>query len=280
MVAFSLWVALVSLYFLWETAGYRGITAVLAEWQFDNFGRYYPTLTYALVVFILSFPGYLLFLKPRRAEVSQPSAVAMRSGYVFSRALTGVAIGLAATAIFTFLAMLWLPGSQGEVQHYNVQGGNAALPREGPTELSGAIAYDRVAAFDQELIVARRNTRFAPVSATGAQTGPVQFFIELPPIDQPAASKIATMSGVLRQGGLPGEIVRLYRYAGYDIERPYFVLFVDPAAMRWPYISAAIQLLIAAILAGLVAMFQSRRWRRIGRAARGTEGKSAANHSA
>ncbi len=280
VTAFSLWVALVSLYFLWETAAYRGLTAMLAEWQFDNFGRYYPTLTFAIIVFLLSLPGYLLFLRPRRAGTRQFPALAIRSGHVFSRALAGVAIGLAATAVGAFLAMLWLPGAQAELQRYTVQREGAILPHEGPTELSGTIAYDRIAAFDQNLIVARRNTRFAPVGPVAGPVGRVQFFIELPPIDQPTGARIATMSGVLRQGGLPGELVRLYRYAGYDIDQPYFVLFIDPAAMRWPYISAAVQLAIAAVLAGIVALIQSRRLRRIERTARSPDGAQAANHIA
>ena len=262
VAAFSAWIAVVSLFFLWETSQYRGFIAMLAEWQFNNFGRYFPTLTFAIVVFVLSLPGYLVFLRPQRSKTSEIAAVSTRSARIFWRALTGVAVGLCVTAIGTLLAMLWLPSSQGEAQHYSLQGERAALPHEGLTQLSGVIAYDRVSAFDQELLVARRNVRFAPVFPTANPTSPVQFFVELPAVDRLPATQSGTMTGILRQGGLPGEIVNLYHYAGYAIDRPYFVLFVDPGAMRWPYISAAIQLLIGASLAAIMAWAQSRRFKR------------------
>ena len=272
VTAFSLWVAVVALYFLWETSGYRGFTAILAEWQFDNFGRYFPTLTYAIVVFVLSSPGYLLFFRPRRSGTTQDGARVVRSGHMFSRALASVAIGLGVTALVTLLAMLMLPTAQGTMQRFTVQRDSAILPKEGPAELRGTIAYDRIAAFDQDLIATRHSTRFAPLSPADGTTNTIQFFVELPPIGDPAFSKVQTLSGVLRQGGLPGEIVRLYRYAGYEIDRPYFVLFIDPAAMRWPYLSAAVQLLIAALLAALFALLQARRVRRLEHAPAAVEG--------
>ena len=73
------------------------------------------------------------------------------------------------------------------------------------------------------------------------------------------------MTGNLRRSGLPGEIIRLYRYAGARVETPYYVLLTDTAAVRWPYLQVAIQTALAAILFFLAAGWQWFRLRRMRR---------------
>lgn len=263
VLVFSIWVALVALYFLWETAHYRGLVALLGEWQFTNFGRYLPTFTYALVVFVLTVPGMLLFRRPRRSRSGEETARVIYSGTVFTRALAGVAGGLAIAAVVALLAMATLPSSQGPVQRVAVQPNNAAVAREGATELRGVVDYERTAAFDADLLASRYSRRFAPVLAPNQTATTLQYFVELPPVDGPYDARMATLTGVMRQGGLPGELIRLYRYAGYEIDRPYFVLFINPDTMRRPYLVAALQLAIGAILAAVLALLQRRRVQRL-----------------
>lgn len=262
-VGFSVWMAIVALVLLWQTASYRGVMALIGEWQFDAFGRQYPTFNYVLLVFLLCLPGYLLFLKPRkRAVTEQAEAATFRSARTLLKAIIGGALGLGAAAIVVLIVMLFLPSSSGEPQRLDLSHPMISVPREGPTILSGAILYERTAGFDEDLLLTRRTYRFAPIVAARGGAD-VQFFVQLPPVDDRSRAGTTTMAGVLKRDGLPGELVRLFRYAGFEIAEPNYVLFVEPAAMRWPYLMAMLQLAIGALFALVVALLQRRRVRRI-----------------
>lgn len=260
---FSLWLAAVALFLLWQAARYRGIMSLVGEWQFNAFGRHYPTFNYVLLVFLLCLPGYLIFLRPReRAPEERPEAGLLRSATTFLKALLGAALGLGATILLILVAMLFLPRESGEAQSIDLRRPPSVV-REGPATVSGTIIYERTAGFDEDLLLARRSFRFAPIVGQRDDPDAVRFFVQLPPVDDRTRGGVASMSGVLKRNGLPGEIVRLFRYAGFRVEEPHYVLFAEPSAMRWPYLSAMVQLAIGAALALLIGLLQRRRVHRI-----------------
>jgi len=265
----SLWAVIVTLIMLWQTVSYRGVVAVLAEWQFNMIGRYYPAVTYLIIVTLLILPGLLLFRRPQIDDRPDRLArAALRSGRRFLKFLSYVAAALAAVALASLVAMWWLPAMDGPLQVIDLSAPSPSSPREGPTVLKGAIAYDRTAAFDENLFIVARNSRFAPMLPPGSATPDYQFFVELPAAATPILKQAqSSMKGNLRRGSLPGEVIRLYRYAGGRVEVPYYVLMADAEAVRWPYLQVAVQTAFAAILFFLAAGWQWFRVRRMRREA-------------
>ena len=171
IAGFAVWVAIVGLFLFWQAATYRGFMSLIGEWQFNAFGRHYATLNYVLLVLLLCLPGYLLFLKPRAvAADDRPEALLFRSARTFLRAVLGAAAALGAVALLMLVLMLLLPSSKGPVQQIDLTRPALTEPREGPTELSGTVLYERTAGFDEDMLVARRTFRFAPVVASSSSS--------------------------------------------------------------------------------------------------------------
>ena len=255
-----LWAAIVSLFFLWEIVRYDGLMALLAEWQFNTFGHYYPSVTYLALVAVLASPGLLFFLRVRQRESEQRLAAAtLRSAMTFRRVLLGLSAACLVAAIATLLLLLALPASTGTPRRIDLAQPVVALPTEGPTTIDGAILYDRTAAFGEDLLVARRTLRFAPIVAPRSPGVDLQFFVELPDETMANAGTASSMTGTLKRNALPGEVVQLFRYAGYRVEPPYYVLFASEAAMRWPYFEIAGELGLVALLFLAVGLWQHRR---------------------
>jgi hypothetical protein len=255
-----IWAAVVALFFLWEIVQYHGAMALLAEWQFNTFGHYYPSVTYLALVAALASPGLLLFMRVRRRDSEQRLAAAtLRSATVFRRIVLGIGVACLLAAFATLLLALALPTSAGGPRRIDLGQPIVALPEEGATMIDGAILYDRTTAFNEDLVIARRNLRFAPIVPPRSATSDLQFFVELPSASAPQAAGAGSMTGVLKKNALPGEILQLYRYAGYRVEPPYFVLFASEEAMRWPYFKVASELGIIALLFLTIGLWQHRR---------------------
>lgn len=256
----SVWAAVIATFLLWQIVQYRGLMAFLAEWQFNFLGRYYPSLTYVALVALLASPAIVIFLKVRRRHSEQRLAAAtLRSALVFRRVVYSIAALCSVAAIITLLMLLVLPRGAGEPHNIDLAQPAVALPAEGPTTINGTILFDRTAAFDKKWFFTRHDMRFAPVVAPGAIATDLQFFIELPPESAARPSAGVSMTGILKKDALPGEIIQLYRYAGYRVEAPYYVLFSDEASMRRPYLETAAQLAICAILFLAIGLWQHRR---------------------
>ncbi len=254
------WAILVSLFLLWQTLTYRGLMALAAEWQFNTFGRYYPSLTYVLLATVIASPVlWLLRGGDRDGEVAGGEGVAIDPsplpGRAFIRTILGVAAGCAVICLAVLVAMMSLPGDTGAVQRVVVGSAAAVDPRTGPTELSGVLLRGRTAGLSQDLLVARRTIRFAPMlSPAGGHAEAVRYFVEIG-ADENAATMQGNglREGILRRGGLPGELEYLFRYAGYDVATPYYVLFASRAALQWPYRVAAIQLALVGLICLIAA---------------------------
>ncbi len=263
--------ALVAIVLVWQSADYFGIMSLIGEWQFNALGRHYPTFNYVLLTFLLCLPGYLLFLKPRqRAETEQAEAAVLRSARVMLKAMVGAAIGLGVGALVTLVLVLLLPSASGERQQIDLARPALTLPGQGPAQITGSVLYDRTAGFDEDIFFFKHTYRFAPIVGAGQDATDLRYFIQLPPVNDRTRAGVGPYVGVLKRDGLPGEVVRLFRYAGFTLENPHFVLYMEPSAMRWPYLMGMLQFAIGAIVALLAGLAQRGRVRRVDRAIHGS----------
>ena len=264
------WVAVAGVFVLWQSFTYTGLSASAAEWQFNIFGFYNPALTFLTLVAILSSPLLLLRLRRERRDRT-PSAQlsfeaqcnqAIRSTTRWLKTLVGLALLAIGAAAVVLMFTLFLPQDSGPSTRVVISD-EAAPPVLGAVELSGRLLTDATAVFNEDFFITRRNSRFAPIVGVDTDRTILHFFVELPP--EAAAARPAGASvqrGVLRQGGMPGALIRLYRYAGYRVDPNYYVLFASEASMRRSYVTNAIELLILGcfvfLLTGLCAFRRSR----------------------
>ncbi|WP_375420725.1 hypothetical protein [uncultured Sphingomonas sp.] len=242
------WAVAVALVLLWQSLAYRGLMALAAEWEFDAFGRYYPAMTYLLLVVLLGSP--VLWLMRGRADDHLP-------GRTFIRALLGVAIACALGSGLALATMIAQPGDDGAATRIVIGSSSAEGARAGVAVLVGDVIEDRVAGLSENLFVARRSFRFAPIVAPGDRGGsaPVRFFAEIGADNTLAmARRDGALQGILKPQALPGELVRLFRYAGVDVARDYQVLFATRDSLTWPYRVIAVELSVVALLCAAAAL--------------------------
>lgn len=294
-IAFALFIFLV---LLPQSIFYRGLVSRLAEWQFTWFGNYFPILTVILPVILLTIILLLifwLFFRFRNKNQEEPAMVleqqikqainktrlTMISFFVLS-ALSIIAV------IVTLLLMLMLPNEKGDIQNINVGSIPFTEPKEGPAELNGTLDWQKLATIKRNLLVASQRTYFIPIVSQIADRKSTRYFVQVfrpefvlprnvmpgrmperehlleqglitPTRDGPSGS----VTGVLRQDGLPDEIVLLYEKAGVEVHPDHYVLYRNPDDLRWPYWGAAWQFLLFGLGALLIGLFQRRQYRRL-----------------
>lgn len=274
-----IWVLCASLYVLWEAHRYIGLYALLAEWQYNNFGHHLPALSFALLLTLFASPaaGILIALRAleRRRRPSGPShEVAIEMSSSIAQLLIAIAGGLAGAALATLCYTQFLPRVEKPDRRIALGSPQSLDPVPGNVLLDGEILYERTAAFAQELLIKTRGIRFAPMVAPGSNSKVLRYFIELPSTERSArveGDAEQPRAGVLIRNSLPGSIVRLYRYAGFEVQPPYYVLYISSATIRAPYYVAAAQLAIVALLAFIAALIQRRHVRRLALAGAGQE---------
>jgi hypothetical protein len=254
----------VTVFILWKAYTYTGIYAVLAEWQYDNLGHHLPSLSFILMLALFTSPAVLMLLirrrlhKPGQASKQAVAAVAdSRSARVFI-ALAG---GLAGAALVTFCFAARLPEVGEPDQIIQIGRTGSLTPREGNVELKGDVLYDRTSVFAQDMLVTTRGIRFAPMIAAGATADDVRYFVELLPVERSGRGVrrfTQARKGYLYSDKLPGSILRLYRYAGYRVPAPHYVLYATTATIRGPYFVTAAQLAFIALLSMVAALMQHR----------------------
>ncbi len=216
---------------------------------------------------------FLLTLRRKRAASAQEAAPAatlaraLRDATRFLRLLWWVALGCFVAAAVALLLLLLLPSAAPPVQRITANVAIPAAPVEGATEIAGSILYDRTSAFNEQLWVFGRDVRFAPMVENGADHTTVRYFVELAPTDGATPAGTDVRRGILKKNGLPGELVRLYRYAGFEVLPTHYVLFSSAEVMRWPYIVWASEFGVAGFLVGLGGIVQWLRRRRLARLA-------------
>ncbi|WP_445192450.1 hypothetical protein ACT009_00455 [Sphingomonas sp. Tas61C01] len=241
------WSIAVALVLLWQLLAYRGLMALAAEWEFDAFGRYYPALTYLLLVILLGSP--ILWLLRGRADEDLP-------GRTFIRALLGIAIGCAVGSAIAVATVIAQPADSGNPSRIVIGTPSADGKVTGAATLVGDVIEQRVAGLSENLFVARRSFRFAPIVSPGNRGGgeTVRYFVEIDGRNTLARARTdGALRGILKPKALPGELVRLFRYAGTDVARDYQVLFATRDSLTWPYRVIAVELLLVALLCAIAA---------------------------
>lgn len=266
----QLWLIAVLVFFLWEAMTYRGFYAALSEWQFDTLGHAMPILTYVALTLVFALPCIWLLKGNGESEgvsARQDRADALDAAIRFRKILSLLAAGLATVAVGTAIYALIIPGMTDKPVPVAVDTARASPPENGATALTGVVMTNRIAKFHHNLLFVRRDVLFAPVVGSPGATGPLTYFAELPGgAASTTGGRTATMTGILRRDGLPGPIERLYRYAGYQVGKPHFVLFASLATIRLAYFVAAAQLGIFGLIALAAALFQQRHVRNLRRA--------------
>lgn len=293
--AFLAWVVVVSLIFLWQALEYRGLVAWLAELQFLRFDRYWPTLTFVALTAIFSLPILLLVAllraRHRRNDKLNPAQI-NEERQLFGRTqrlyefFLAIAIGSAGAVLLCLLLMIRLPGENGPSRSIVMGSPDAIAPQDGPATITGAVNLGETAQFNENLLLVKRTLYFAPVRTGADDKSPLRYFVEVRREDVPPGynrikfpdekddvhayrfrvPRVAFspyMNGVLKRDALPGEIVHLYRYAGYRVAPANYVLFRSADPLRWRYYMLAAQFAISAILAGGFALFVRRRAKRL-----------------
>ncbi len=287
------------LFLLPQSVFYRGLVSILAEWQFSWFGNYLPILTVILPVLLLTLLLllilWLIFRFRSRDNEDEPElSIAEQAKKALSKARVAMLsfFALAALSLFavvvTLILMIALPNESGKVQNINVGSIPFTEPKEGRAELNGTLDWQKLATIKRNLVFASQRTYFIPIVSQIADRKSTRYFVQvfrpefvlprnimpgrmperdhllergliIPTKDGPSNS----VNGVLRQDGLPEEIVLLYEKAGLAVHPDHYVLYRNTSDMRWPYWGAAWAFLLFGICALLIGLFQKRQHKRL-----------------
>ena len=233
----------------WQAFAYRGLFAYLAEWQFERFDSMFPVATVVFVTALLAAPFALLvwlrlrrqrqlYGKPDRARLARRDAW-LAAGLKWAAALF-VLVAATAAVFGVATTMTW------DKPMIGLTLAPDARPTQGLVAARGTVLIDRVGRYRESFLVAKRDLYVAPL-VVGDSDQRLQYFVELSGPDA-ASMPDGEIKGVLREAALPGALERLYRNAGYRIEHPTYVIFRDAASARWPFLSAAAECALLALL--------------------------------
>lgn len=261
-----LWFFLISIYFLWEAENYTGFYAFIAEMEFDFLGQYWPIFTYSILMMLFGWPIAWLLKDTRSAArngdlTTDDYEEALRLNQNLRRTLFALAGGLCGAALVVLCWTLTFPKLGAPAAVVTIGSPQSLNPPLGSISLKGGILYDRTSVFAQNLIFKTRGVRFAPIIDPQDRVPTIRYFIELRPADLQDGNMVAepvSRTGLLRINALPGSVVQLYKYAGFDVSSPHYVLYTDPMTIKWPYYVTAIQLACAAFICLVAALFQHR----------------------
>ena len=268
VAAICAWAVLVALIFFWQVVSYWGLVEVAAEWQFNLFSRYFPAMIYLIFVMIFAFPVFLLvrgrwWEKEAHADGAEADErVLLEHGLInvtrFMKAMLYTSAGCLTAAAIALLSMFFLPTADGPPQRLDAAIIAPAPTREGASLLDGTIVYSQTAALNQDVWVTRQDLRVAPVVGNDQHGRTIRYFVELTgnELNRRTDQIIEQRRGILRRNALPGELYHLYRYAGFEMTDPYYVLYSSGRTLRWPHIQTAIQLFIAALCFGAIGGWQ------------------------
>ncbi len=261
--------AIVFLFLFIQAATYTGVVEWLAEWQFARFGRYFPTLT--LAVLLLLFIGlWIVIDRLRRRTRNQKQLVdpLVRDMRRLSSAANFlfVAAGLSALMGLGVLASYFQqPSMDGPPTIVDLSRGAATL-EPGATRLTGMTAIGPVSRHTEDLLFWRATQYFAPVGQTRLENGETVFnmFVE---VDGPQARTLSRqMSGLLRFNALPPEVAQMYTNSQFPTARRSAVLFRSAGSADRSTLVLLGEFLVFALIATSFGLAMRRREQRLAKA--------------
>lgn len=249
---------------------YAYAIAALGEWQFANLGSYFPALTWsAHLVVIAAVASFLFYLKNRRStqtraqnfpEDASQSQISLQR---LRRQIKGTSLFFSLLSIFligsalgVLLVLLWqIKGNSEDV----------AISSNGAIAVNGPAHYDfgvigRVTRLRHSAVFFQQEAFIAPVQFDDGAGKPIRFFTE---VSLQWDHFVPVSSGYFVDGGVPGEIVSLYRRNGILVDNAPSLLISDKNALLRPALSKAGLYAIEALIALLAFWLLRKQEKRI-----------------
>ena len=250
---------------------YQGLIYGLAEWQFERFGRYFPTLTIALllsVAAVLLVVGRIVWGRMYDKSDKQPvepelarEARALDRLTITRRFFRAFAVLAAVAGAGTFVHLLQFPGPTKAVTTIDLSSGAPVRLKEGSVIVRGIQLIGPIARTSEDITFSRSSILIAPVGQTRLENGSVaaNLFVQVTDTDR---RKLPTeVRGVLRRNALPSEVAVMYRAANVPVISESSVVFLDSAAAREPTLNVLITFMALAIGGTALALLARRRER-------------------
>lgn len=251
---------------------YQGLIYWLAEWQFEHFSLYFPTLTIivllTLVALLWAFIGAIrrrLRRKrdPNSGEEEQMPELRTLARLGFSRRFFRTFALIAAVgALGTFIHYLQLPSATKEVTVVDLASTSPSNLREGSVDVRGIVPIGPIAWSSEDIILWRSSIYLAPVGQTTLEngTGAANLFVQ---VNSPERRRVPSqMKGVLRRNALPSEVAVMYRAAEFPVMSNSAIVFVDADTGAIPTLHVLLTFVLLAIVGGLFFLFARRRQRK------------------
>ena len=222
----------------------------LIEWQFARFDSSWPVVTLTVLTLLLTAPITLMLLYRMRKARSNPKLTtyeaALHRSQMMRRFLAWIAGGLTLCAAAVAMLSLTIGGIREKplpVSLADLRGGDTI---EGLVVMDATLQLDRVGFFEDRLLFSGKTLWVAPV-LDPANDNAITLFVEVGE-RKAGPPERRRFEGILRHAAARGELRTLYRNAGYRVHEPTYVLFANVASARSPYLRAAIDLLVAALV--------------------------------
>lgn len=248
------WATVVAAVLAWQAYRYEGLFALLAEWQFRHWDRMFPVASIATVTLLLSLPFIIIIgakMRRRRRLYGRldSRSVVSRDGRI-AKWLAAIAGALALAAFVLTIIGLSI-GGVAEKSAYSFSLSDPPPEGSARVRASGWLQTGLTGYYRESLVLAKRDLYVAPLVGDEASKK-LKFFVQVPPSrERTSFSDKARVEGVMRKASLPGGLEELYENEGYVVDHPTYVIFKNAASARWPFLSAAADLAILALLAAL-----------------------------
>lgn len=246
---------IVALGLSWQLFEYRGLMAYLAEWQFNNLGRFYPLVTIALLTLLIEIPLIIVLISRSRSArteyllIEEPTALLTRSRLAYRELLfVAAAIGFSALVLGLYASTIGLTVTG---KQFNATAAQGPIPSGTRVQMTGALRLDRIALYRSDSLFFDRSLKVAPL-----QTGPnqpIRFLVEVD-ARQPEPVRNGKIGGVAASAAVPGPLISLYRNAGFRMAQKPTLIVASIDTVRMPYVRTAWTLAIIALLMFAVGM--------------------------
>lgn len=233
----------------WQLYHYNGLMSLLAEWQYDTFGKFFSTATIVIIIMLVNAPLFIVLgsrsTKARTEQLlkTEPMALLVRAKLAYRQfAVVGAGVALVALSVLIYGRSIELTPT---LQQYLAtdQRPTSMGQRAGIDEV--ILRLDRVAQYQSNSLFSDRTFNVAPLQSTPNE--PISFFVEVE-TEEPLPSRTIRLSGKTAPLPLPGPLRRLYKDAGFRVSDDAVLLVASRANARMPYVQTARILLLAAMV--------------------------------